>query len=73
MERRKSSGGVTSLESFLFVGFSSVFAPLSLRAAVPGTLSLHVFNGCLPNQAFTAGNFSTPHSVRREELHSWLG
>lgn len=47
--------------------------PPSLRAAVPGTLSLHVFNGCLPNQAFTAGNFSTPHSVRREELHSWLG
>lgn len=25
----------------------------------------HIFNGCLPNQAFTAGNFRTPHRVRR--------
>lgn len=25
----------------------------------------HILNGCLPNQAFTAGNFRTPHCVRR--------
>lgn len=72
MERRKNSGRVRSrlrLESVLFFGFFSLRPPSRTsslsHAAVPGPLALYVFNGCLPNQAFTAGNFSAPHCVRR--------
>lgn len=72
MERRKNSGRVSSrlrFESVSFFGFSSSHPPSRAsalsHAAVPGALALHVFNGCLPNQAFTAGNFSAPHCVRR--------
>ncbi len=62
--KQSNSFGIGFVFWFLLIAPPSRTSSL-LHAAMPGALALHIFNGCLPNQAFTAGNFSAPHCVRR--------
>lgn len=81
MERRKSSGGVTSrfcFESFLFFGFSSVCPPSrasSLSRTLP-CLALFLYTflmGVFPIRLLLQEISAHHIAWGDEELHSWLG